>query len=428
MMRGKRLFGGLALLAAGLAAVAPAVAKAAEGQASPPTGSAVPGWNELIAHLADLPDRMLAKLPEAMRKDPQVQQEVARLALEALTSQSLDALGGDVDAPEFLPSISYLLNVGQPNADTIYRSARIDGTGTYRLRGTRGSLKLAVIAQVVPRNAETGSGRAHIDLSEVKTDRQGRFDILLSATRPAGYKGEWWELRPAANRLMFRMVSSDWAHEKAPSVAIERLDKPAGRPRRTAADLEKRLRGLPQSVDFLALMFVDHVEKLRQEGYINKLKSFDITSAGGLAGQFYYEGAYDLGDDEALIVESEIPKTCRYRSLILTNDIYETTDWYNNHASLNDAQAPADSDGKMRIVVANRDPGIANWLDTSGHPRGLIQGRWTGCDTQPIPTVTKVPLASLRDHLPRDVATVTPEQRQTIIRERRTAQLLRPLW
>jgi hypothetical protein len=424
----KRVLGGLAALVAGAAVIVPSMARAESAPTAPAHRSAIPGWDELIAHLTDLPDRMLAKLPETMRADPQVQQEVARLALEALTSQSLDAIGGDVDAPEFLPSISYHLNVGQPNADTIYRSAKIDGSGSYRLRGTKGSLKLALIAQVVPRNAETGQGRTHIDLSQVKTDRQGRFDILLSAARPKGYKGEWWELRPAANRLMFRMVSSDWAKEKAPTVTIERLDKPAGRPRRAAADLEKRLRGLPQMVDMLALMFVDHVEQLRKEGYLNKFKVFDIVSAGGLAGQFYYEGAYQLNDDEALIVESDIPKTCRYRSLILTNDIYETTDWYNNHSSLNDAQAPADSDGKLRIVVSNRDPGVPNWLDTAGHPTGLIQGRWMECDSQPIPTVTKVPFAEIRKHLPADVGTVTPEQREHDVRERRAAQLLRPLW
>jgi hypothetical protein len=423
----KRLLGSLAILVAG--AVLPTLANAAAPTATTaPTGSSVPGWDQLIDKLRDLPDRMLAKLPEAMRNDPQVQQEVARLALEAVTTQTLDAVGGDADFPEFLPTIGFILNVGQPNADTIYRSARIDGSGTYRLRGVRGTLNQTAIGQVVPRNAETGAGRAYLDLSELKVDKQGRFDVLLSATKPAGYKGDWWELRPAANRLMLRMVSSDWANEKSPTISIERLDKPAGRPRRPAGDLEKRLRALPQAIDFIALMFVDHVEKLRAEGYVNKMKILDVSQIGGLVGQFYYEGAYDLKDDEALIIESPVPAKCRYRSLILTNDIYETTDWYNNHSSLNGAQAPVDKDGRLRIVVSNKDPGVPNWLDTAGHPTGLIQGRWNECDSQPIPIVTKVPLTELRKHLPPETGTVTPEQRQQIIRERRAAQLQRPFW
>lgn len=417
----------IALLAAGVAAVLPLVAQAQPAPA-PPKGSAVPGWNELVGKLSDLPDRMLARLPEAMRRDPQVQQEVARLALESLTSQGLDAIGGDADAPEFLPTIGYLFNVGQPNADTIYRSARVDGAGTYRLRGKAGSLNQAIISQIVPRNAETGKGRNHIDLSKLKLDQQGRFDVLLSPVKPKGHRGDWWELRPSASRLMIRMVSADWAKEQAPTLSIERLDKPVARPRRSAADLEARLRALPGMVDMMALMFVDHVAKLRADGYVNKFKTFDIASAGGLAGQYYYEGAYDLAEDEALIVESDMPKVCRYRSLILTNELYETTDWYNNHSSLNNAQTPADKDGRLRIVVSHTDPGVPNWLDTAGHAKGLIQGRWMDCDSQPVPSAAKVKLADIRKHLPADTGTVSLEQRQIIIRERRAAQVQRPVW
>ncbi len=106
----------------------------------------------------------------------------------------------------------------------------------------------------------------------------------------------------------------------------------------------------------------------------------------------------------------------------------ETTDWYNNHSSLNNAQAPADKDGRLRIVVSHRDPGVRNWIDTAGHATGLIQGRWMSCETQPVPSATKVELSQLKAHLPADTPRVTPEQRQAIIRERRAAQLARPMW
>jgi hypothetical protein len=178
----------------------------------------------------------------------------------------------------------------------------------------------------------------------------------------------------------------------------------------------------------MALMFVDHVEGLRREGYVNKLKVFDVSQMGALVGQFYYEGAYDLKDDEALIVEAKVPDKCVYRSLILTNAIYETTDWYNNHSSLNYAQAQPDKDGILRIVVSAKDPGVRNWLDTAGYPVGVIQGRWTDCDAQPMPTVRKVAAAEVRKSLPRDTALVTPAERDLIVRERRSALQQRPLW
>jgi len=389
--------------------------------------SAVAGWQEFVQSLATLPDRMLAKLPEAQRSDPQFQQEVARLALESLSYAALQAIGADGDAPQFMPTLNQVMNIGQPNADTIYRSAAVTPGASYRITGRRGTLTLAVIAQIIPQGAPGSGMRSHLNLANLKVDAEGRFDVLAAPTRPEGYAGDFWELDPGAQQLMIRMVSADWGKEIDPSLSIERIDKPIGRSRPPAEVLEQRLIRMPGTVDYMALMFVDHFEQLRQQGFINMVKVLTLEF-GALEGQFYYEGTYDLADDDALIVESPIPAKCDYRSLILTNEIYETIDWYNNHSSLNGAQAGADPDGKLRIVVSSRDPGVKNWLDTAGHPRGIIQGRWTGCDSEPIPEVRKVKITDILAAMPAGVATVTPEERQKILRERRAALLQRPLW
>jgi hypothetical protein len=398
----------------------------------PPT---VAGWNEFVDGLRGLPERVFAKLPDAMRNDPQVQQEVGRLMLEALASSTIDALGSDGDAPVFMPAIGQVLNVGQPNADTVYRVARITPGGSYRLHGQRGTLRMAVIAESGPSPGEPGfdpaqarAPRTTHDLNALKIDAQGSFDVLLSAQKPDSYSGDWWPLAPTTSKLLLRLVSSDWSHERDPTIAIERVDHAMTQPRRSAADLEQRLRRLPDATAFIALLFADHVEQLRKDGYVNKLKVFDVSKMGGLTGQFYYEGVYDLRDDEALIVEATVPAQCRYRSMILTNELYETTDWYDHESSLNDSQAPPDADGVLRIVVSARDPGVPNWLDTAGYPRGVIQGRWTECDTQPVPSVRRLPLSALRKALPRDTASVTPEQRERLVRERRAQLQQRPLW
>lgn len=393
----------------------------------------IAGWTELIESLRTLPQRMLAKLPESRRGDVQVQQEVARLALEAIASSTLGALGNDPDHPSFITQIGQILNVGQPNADTIYRVAHVASDGVYRLRGRRGTLRIFNTAQSPPSPGDpdfkpTGGPRPVHDFNALRVDHHGRFDVILSRERPAGHSGDWWKLEPTTNKLLLRMVSSDWQHEENPTISIERLDRPVARPCVPAAELESRLRRLPRAIEFIALLFVDHVEVLRRDGYINTLKVFDVSQMGGLAGQFYYEGAYDLKDDEALIIESPVPKRCLYRSLILTNGIYETTDWINNHSSLNDSQAKPDADGILRIVVSAKDPGVPNWLDTAGHPQGLIQGRWFDYDSEPIPSVRKVALADLRKYLPPETPTISPTEREHILRERRAAYLERPLW
>lgn len=397
------------------------------------SGKAIAGWDEFIERLRTLPERMLAKLPEQRRSDPQVQQEVGRLALEALACSTIDALGSDTNHPVFLTQIGQVINVGQPNADTVYRMARISPGGVYRLRGLRGTLRMFDISQSPPAPGEPGykperGSRTSHNCNALRVDEHGRFDVILGSERPAGYAGDWWQLQPTTNKLLLRMVSSDWERERNPTISIERLDAPVTRARPSAAGLELPLRNLPRAIDFIGLLFVDHVESLRRDGYVNKLKVFDLSLMGGLAGQFYYEGTYELQDDEALIVEAKVPARCLYRSLILTNNIYETTDWYNNHSSLNDSQSKADADGVLRIVVSARDPGVPNWLDTAGYPQGLIQGRWADCDSQPVPTVRKVPLAEVRKFLPSDTPSMSLKERERIIRDRRTALQQRPLW
>jgi hypothetical protein len=395
----------------------------------------VAGWADFIERARDLPAGMLDKLPLHMRLDPQVQQEVGRLALQAITAAALDALGSDGDHPAFVPQIGQVLNVGQPNADTIYRTARLTPGGSYRIRGFRGTLPICKIGQAPPSPAEVPPGvapqrgaRPHHDFNTLTIDAEGHYDVLLSPERPPGHTGDWWKLEPTTNKLLLRMVSSDWGKELDPTFSIERVDLPASRGRPSAAQLEARLRQIPRAAEFLGPMFVDHVEKLRREGYVNKFKILDVSQVGGLAGQFYYEGPYELGDDEALIVETKMPARCPYRSLILTNEIYETTDWYNNHSSLNGSQAQPDADGVLRIVVSAKDPGVPNWLDTAGHPRGLIQGRWTDCDSQPMPSIRKVAFADVRAALPAGTPTVSKEQRERLLRDRRAAYQQRPLW
>jgi hypothetical protein len=424
------------VLAAVLAAATTARAQGpATPSPSPAADSAVPGWTAFLDGLRTLPDQILAKLPPEQRNDPQTRAEAGRLALSGVAAAVLDALTTDGDHPVFAPQISNYITTGQPNADTNYRSAVLTPGGSYRLRGRRGSMAMVRVAEAGPRAKPNADGSPNLgaprpvhDLNLLKVDKDGHYDVILSPTKPAGYTGDWWPLDPTTNRLLVRMVGSDWGKEIEPTLSIERIDIPAPRPRPSAAVLEQHLRSIPQSAGFIAPLLVDRPGKLRADGYINKLRGVDLSTLGGLTGQFYYEGAYDLKDDEALILEAKLPDTCTYRSLILTNDIYETTDWYNNHSSLNGSQAPADKDGVLRIVVSAKDPGVANWLDTAGFPTGVIQGRWTECSSQPIPTVRKVALADVVKSLPADTKLVTPQDRDRILRDRRAALQQRPLW
>jgi hypothetical protein len=306
--------------AMGLAIGAEAVA------ADEPPPASVPGWNVFVDDLRTLPDRLLAKLPASMRDDPQIQQEVARLALASLAGNVLEAIGGDGDHPFFLPNQNLVLDLPMPNADTTYRIARITPGGTYRLRGRRGSLRMLYLSQI----GGPPASRAMLDMNALHIDAAGRFDLIISPQRPAAtHEGDWWPLQTGTDRLLLRMVAADWQNEVDPTIAVERIDHAPQRPRVSAADLEARLRALPSAISLLPLMFVGRTEALAGEGYVNRMKAVDLSNAGGVRGQAYFDGVYDLRPDDALLMEVRVPASCRYYSLILGNQLHETTDWAN---------------------------------------------------------------------------------------------------
>ncbi len=95
-------------------------------------------------------------------------------------------------------------------------------------------------------------------------------------------------------------------------------------------------------------------------------------------------------------------------------------DYANAVSSRNDHQAHRSSDGSITYVVAHRDPGIRNWLDTTGLPRGSMVHRFTypeepAGENRPTIEGTKVRFDALAQHLPDDVPRYTEEERRSEI-------------
>ncbi len=388
-------------------------------------------WEKLIDGLRPLGDAMRGRVPERLRSDPQVMAESMRLLLSGVARASSDALVGDRRHPMFVPEINIAQNIFQPNADTIYKSCLIEKGSSYVLKGDRGTVRMVILAQMGPDTLRTGKHHpllSQIDFDTLTLDSNGHFELVISPERPAGYTGDWRELNASCEKFMVRIVGCDWGGEREPRFGIARLDvdEPKGRP--SAQTLSHGFAEMPGIAAVCALAFPTHVEELRDEGYLNALKIFDVSQMSGLSGQFYYEGAYQLTDDEALITEVKVPAKYRYWSIILTNDLYETTDWYNNQSSLNDMQGVVDGDGVFRTVISARDPGVHNWLDTAGYASGAIQGRWFEASEKPMPTIKKVKLAEVASHLPKSTKFVTREERAQALRSRRLSAQMRIIW
>ena len=138
---------------------------------------------------------------------------------------------------------------------------------------------------------------------------------------------------------------------------------------------------------------------------------------GGADDIRYGNDMYQLSEDEALIIETDVPDA-RYWHYQLCNNWFVTMDYANRINSINGAQAHLDADGRFRCVVAHSDPGVPNWLDTGGELEGMIQYRYVWTKDSPEPSVRIVPHGEIRDHLPEGTPRVSVEERRAAIASR----------
>ena len=97
----------------------------------------------------------------------------------------------------------------------------------------------------------------------------------------------------------------------------------------------------------------------------------------------------------------------------------------NRQSSLNGHQASISDDGVFRAVISQRDPGIANWLDTSGATQGCITYRWNQAGSSPVPTLRLIPFAELEGSLDDRWIRISPGKRSDVLRIRRRGALRR---
>jgi hypothetical protein len=272
-----------------------------------------------------------------------------------------------------------------------------------------------------------GGGLAQYDVDDLKLGADGSFEVLLSGTKPAGHSGNWWHLPPDTKTILSRQRSYDWGTEQDARFAIERLDVSELKPRMSASEIDTKLREvLGGYAERLSRIWLQYQNKIRDQGLINKIEF--TTFSGAQPVQVYWQGIYQLAADEALILETELPKRQRYWNVQLNDVLWNAIEFIYRQSSLNGHQAQLDRDGRFRAVISLTDPGVPNWLDPAGYTQGMLMGRWYAADSHPAPTLKRVPLAEVRDHLPADTPMMTAEQRAKQLQARRIGGQLRRRW
>jgi hypothetical protein len=178
--------------------------------------------------------------------------------------------------------------------------------------------------------------------------------------------------------LLVREVFSDWATERPGEIRIHRPDTLGTAPPPVPTELMAKRYGvagrmlLSRIRTFLA--FPEwHYLKLP----VNTMTEPRLTP-GGLATQYSSVGHFDLDDDQVMVIT--VPAAAKadapYQGFQLGSLWYVSLDYINHQTSLTADQARVDPDGKIRYVVSERDPGLANWIERTGHRRGFTQIRW----------------------------------------------------
>jgi hypothetical protein len=360
--------------------------------------------------------------------------EGARRVLRQLVRGLVFELGSeDPTLPSFFRATDRFLKAGLDNPDNHYLWARIEPGAVYRVTGTRGTTADFVL-QVYsampglpdwPGRYRTGG---MLDAKTLVTGPDGRFEVLLGGAERAV---NWLPLEPDARVLMVRYTFSDWSEEEAGSIEIERVGE-RGRPSRplTSPNLVARI---DQAAFFLldgTRRYLEVTRGIVARSPANTLPQLYLSTDGGVRTQVSTAGHFELGPDEALIVTTR-PSDAAYQGFQLGNLWFESLEYGDRLTSYTTAQARLSSDGVYRFVISARDPGVHNWLDTTGHHRGLMLLRWQGggmLTEDHQPEVEKVGLADVRGRFPADEPEMSAAERRAQLAARQQEILARFPW
>jgi len=296
----------------------------------------------------------------------------------------------DRDHPFLQSGTGPFTKMGLDNPDTLYFGTRVQAGREYVVTGTRGTTTDLSFQLLGGEYTDAG-----VPDSETAFDDRG-LDIAADGTFE-------WRFTPAANaQLVIREVYNDWSARRG-TVAIARTDTTGTAPPPLTKELiEKRWAAAGKQLVARVRTWLQFPQWFYLNIPVNTMVPPRLTP-GGLATQYSSAGHFDLTPEQALLIT--LPVTdAPYLGFQLGSLWYISLDYINHQTSLNGTQTQADPDGKIRIVVADRNPGLTNWVETTGHRKGILQFRWQRV-SRPLteadgPTVELLDVADVPAQLP----------------------------
>jgi hypothetical protein len=252
--------------------------------------------------------------------------------------------------------------MGLDNPDTLYFGSRVHADRDYMVTGRRGTttdLSFQLLGgEYTDDNVPVS--QAAFDDRELDIAADGSFE---------------WRVRPTNHgQLVIREVYGDWSAQRG-TLAISRLDTAGTAPPQLTRQLiEKRYATAASQLVNRVKTWLQFPQWFYLDIPVNTMVAPRLTP-GGLATQYSSVGHFDLRPDQALVITIPV-SDAPYLGFQLGSMWYISLDYINHQTSLNNTQAQADPDGRVRIVVADQNPEVTNWVETLGHRRGFLQFRW----------------------------------------------------
>jgi hypothetical protein len=300
----------------------------------------------------------------------------------------------DARAPVLHRVVDETVKMGADNPDNFYQTACISGAYEYRIQGRRNSVKYLGFGTQIGHYGQGGGlpPSGYLESSQLQIDADGRFTIYLSCNPQ---EKNWLPMTPDTGCLIVRQTFLDRDNETPADLVIERIGAEQDPSPLTPQQLDAGLRSASTLVAGAALLFAKWARDF--QSHSNRLPLFDpavSTAAGGDPNIMYYHSHWALAADEALVIEV-MPPVCEHWNFQLNNYWMESLDYRHFTIHTNKHLARYLADGAVRIIVAHRNPGLPNWIQTAGHQCGTMCFRWIRAASHPQPQTRVVPFAQL---------------------------------
>ena len=345
-------------------------------------------YSILASHQALLDfEELLSAAREMVLNDARTQQEAVegmRWLLRAVAMSVEVAADANPRRPHFQRMDTLVRKVGGDNPDAEYEFAAIDGQYDYKITGNIGSVRYLGFTFNAGQGTTTRRQFAYLSDKTLELDQDGNFTLILSQ-EPTDTSGQWIQIPDDASGILVRQYIANRKKEELATLNIDVLGSPIQFSPVTDQEIADAI--ISTSYAFLSLTTLHHrvLPELMEKTNVF-IEATSDSLGGAISGNdnLYMIGSYQLADDEALIMLVQPPKT-RYWNIALESRWHETADYLHRPTSMTLDEVNYNEDGSVEFIVAHKDPGHPNWLDTSGHNFGFITLRWLDALDEDVP-------------------------------------------